>query len=110
MRLSRAQLKAPCKNFFQIECQPQQITAYGGLELIRRYFHVIGLRRRIQRVFQGHQCGDRSAYGRCLFQQRTGDPARDEKGRVYHQRLNFMSGLPGVLHAMPIHSFSAPAG
>jgi hypothetical protein len=57
VRLSRTQLKAPCKSFFQIECGPQEITAYGGLELIRRYFHVVGLQRRIQRAFHGHGLG-----------------------------------------------------
>lgn len=57
MRLSRTQLKAPCKSFFQIECQPQDITAYGGLELIRRYFHLVELQHRIRRVFRHHRLG-----------------------------------------------------
>lgn len=57
MRSSRAQIAAPCNNFFKIEFTRQDITGYGGLELIRRYFHLIGLHRRIQRAFRQHRLG-----------------------------------------------------
>ena len=38
MRLSRADFYSSCKSFFKIEFASQDITAFGGLELIRRYF------------------------------------------------------------------------
>ena len=41
MRLSRADFHSACKSFFKIEFASQDITAYGGLELIRRYFRLI---------------------------------------------------------------------
>lgn len=51
MRLSRADFYSPCKSFLKIEFASQDITAYGGLELIRRYFRIIELHRRVQSVF-----------------------------------------------------------
>ena len=49
MRLSRADFHSACKSFFKIEFASQDITAFGGLELIRRYFRLIELHRRVQR-------------------------------------------------------------
>src|SRR5499433_194359 len=43
VRLSRADFLFPCKSFLKIEFASQDITAYGGLELIRRYFRTIDL-------------------------------------------------------------------
>ena len=57
MRLSRTKFSARCKSFFKIEFAAQDITAYGGLELIRRYFRLIGLHRRIQSAFRQYQLG-----------------------------------------------------
>ena len=34
-----------------------QLTAYGGLELLRRYFQLIGLNQRLRRGFREHQLG-----------------------------------------------------
>lgn len=51
MRLSRADFLSGCKSFLRIEFSSQDITAYGGLELIRRYFEIIKLHRRVQAVF-----------------------------------------------------------
>lgn len=57
MRLSRADFYSPCKSFLKIEFAAQDITAYGGLELIRRYFRVIELHRRVQSAFAAHGLG-----------------------------------------------------
>ena len=57
MRSSRTQFAVPCKSFFQIEFAAQDITAYGGLELVRRYCRLIGLHRRIQKAFRQCQLG-----------------------------------------------------
>ena len=51
MRLSRADFHSACKSFFRLEFASQDITAFGGLELIGRYFRLIGLHRRVQSVF-----------------------------------------------------------
>lgn len=57
MRLSRADFYSPCKSFFKIEFASQDITAYGGLELIRRYFRVIQLHRKVHLVFARYGVG-----------------------------------------------------
>lgn len=57
MRLSRTQFMAPCKSSYRIEFASENITAYGGLELIRRYFHLMGLHRRVQSAFRQHRLG-----------------------------------------------------
>ena len=41
MRLSRADFRSACKSFLRIEFASQDITAFGGLELIRRYLGLI---------------------------------------------------------------------
>lgn len=51
MRLSRADFQSACKSFFKIEFASQDITAFGGLELIRRYFRLIQLGRTVRSVF-----------------------------------------------------------
>src|SRR5690349_21581506 len=35
----------------------EQLTSYGGLELLRRYFQVIGLPARLRQALAGHQVG-----------------------------------------------------
>lgn len=57
MRLSRADFHSPCKSFLKIEFASQDITAYGGLELIQRYFRLIELHRRVQSVFARYGLG-----------------------------------------------------
>src|SRR5574342_3870 len=57
VRLSRADFYSPCKSFFKIEFASQDITAYGGLELIRRYFRIIELHRKVQLVFARYGLG-----------------------------------------------------
>ena len=57
MRLSRADFRSACKSFLRIEFASQGITAFGGLELIRRYFRLIELHRRVQSVFGRYGVG-----------------------------------------------------
>ena len=57
MRLSRANFHSACKGFFKIEFAPQDITAFGGLELIRRYFGLIKLSRTVRSVFARYDLG-----------------------------------------------------
>jgi hypothetical protein len=55
--LSRADFHSACKSFFKIEFASQDITAFGGLELIRRYLALIQLGRRVQKVFARYDLG-----------------------------------------------------
>jgi len=45
------------QEFFQDRICIQDITAFGGLELIRRYFRLIKLHRRVQAVFARYGIG-----------------------------------------------------
>jgi hypothetical protein len=57
VRLSRADFHSVCKSFSKIEFASQDITAFGGLELIGRYFRLIELHRRVQAVFARYGLG-----------------------------------------------------
>lgn len=57
MRLSRADFFSPCKSFLKIEFAAQDITAFGGLELMRRYLALIELGGRVRKVFARYQIG-----------------------------------------------------
>ena len=57
MRLSRTDFHSSCKSFFKIEFASQDITAFGGLELIRRYFRLIQLGRTVRSVFARYDVG-----------------------------------------------------
>jgi len=57
VRLSRADFYSPCKSFLKIEFAAQDITAFGGLELMRRYLALIDLGRRVRRVFARYEIG-----------------------------------------------------
>jgi hypothetical protein len=57
VRLSRTDFHSVCKSFSKIEFASQDITAFGGLELIRRYFSLIKLHRRVQAVFAPYRIG-----------------------------------------------------
>jgi hypothetical protein len=57
VRLSRADFHSAGKSFFKIEFASQDITAFGGLELIRRYLALIELGRRVQKVFARYDLG-----------------------------------------------------
>src|SRR6516225_7961346 len=57
MRLRVAGLGRVVKRDFRIEFGREQLTSYGGLELLRRYFQSIGLNRRIRQGFREHNLG-----------------------------------------------------
>lgn len=57
MRLSRTDFHSVCKSFSKIEFASQDITAFGGLELIRRYFRLIKLGRTVRSVFARYDVG-----------------------------------------------------
>ncbi len=57
MRLSRADFSGCCKSFLKIEFANQDISAFGGLELLRRYFALIELGGRVRRVFARYEVG-----------------------------------------------------
>lgn len=57
MRLSRADFCSPCKSFLRIEFAPQDITAFGGLELMRRYLALIELGGRVRAAFARYEIG-----------------------------------------------------
>jgi hypothetical protein len=45
------------KRAWAIEFVRDQLTSYGGLELLRHYFQLIGLNRRIRQGFREHDLG-----------------------------------------------------
>jgi Transposase DDE domain group 1 len=57
VRLSRTDFHSVCKSFSKIEFASQDITAFGGLELIRRYFALIKLSRTVRSVFARYDLG-----------------------------------------------------
>ena len=46
------------KRDLPIEFGREQLASYGGLELLRRYFRLLGLSQRLRRGFRQHQLGD----------------------------------------------------
>jgi hypothetical protein len=67
MRLTVARLRRVVKADLPIEFVPQHLTSYGGLELLRRYFRLLGLHRRIRQVFAGHGLGGDYGAGRLVL-------------------------------------------
>jgi Transposase DDE domain group 1 len=57
VRLSRADFRCACKSFLRIEFATQDITAYGGLEFIRRYLGLIKFSGRVQSVLGKYGLG-----------------------------------------------------
>src|SRR5216683_1871522 len=57
MRLKVGRLRRLVKRDLPIEFGREQLTSYGGLELLRRYFQLIGLTQRLRRGFREHQLG-----------------------------------------------------
>ena len=57
MRLSRADFRCACKSFLRIEFASQDITAFGGLELIRRYLGLIKFSGRVQSMLGRYGLG-----------------------------------------------------
>ncbi len=58
MRLKVRRLWRAIKRELPIQFGHEQLTSYGGLELVRRYFQLIGLNPRIRRALGKHASGD----------------------------------------------------
>jgi hypothetical protein len=58
MRLQVTRLWQAIKRELPIQFGHEQLTSYGGLELLRRYFQLIGLNARIRRGLRKHASGD----------------------------------------------------
>jgi hypothetical protein len=58
MRLKVTRLRRAIKRELSIQFGHEQLTSYGGLELLRRYFQLIGLGARIRRALGKHAGGD----------------------------------------------------
>ena len=58
MRLTVTRLWRVIKGELPIEFGNEQLTSYGGLELLRRYFQVLDLGRRVRRALSGEVGGD----------------------------------------------------
>ena len=67
MRLTVARLRRVVKADLPIEFVPQPLTSYGGLELLRRYFRLLGLHRRIRQAFAGYGLGGDYGAGRLVL-------------------------------------------
>ncbi|MBV8451977.1 MAG: IS1380 family transposase [Deltaproteobacteria bacterium] len=68
MRLTVARLRRVIKRDFSIQFGREQLTSYGGLELLRRFLVLIGLKARIQCAFAAQQLGgDYGASGLVLL-------------------------------------------
>jgi Transposase DDE domain group 1 len=67
MRLTVARLRRVVKADLPIEFVPQQLTSYGGLELLRRYFQLLGLHRRIRQAFSGYGLAGDYGAGRLVL-------------------------------------------
>ena len=57
MRLRVTGLRRVVKRNLGIEFGREQLTSYGGLELVRQYFEIISLNRRIRHGFREHDLG-----------------------------------------------------
>jgi hypothetical protein len=67
MRLTVARLRRVVKADLPIEFVSQHLTSYGGLELLRRYFGLLGLHRRIRQAFSGYGLGGDYGAGRLVL-------------------------------------------
>src|SRR5437667_6058649 len=57
MGLTVARLRRVIKRDFSLQFGREQLTSYGGLELLRRFFGLIGLKARIQCALAGQRLG-----------------------------------------------------
>lgn len=67
MRLRIASLRRRVKGDLQVEFVRQDLTSYGGLELLRRYFRLLDLHRRLRRAFSSYGLGGDYGGGRLLL-------------------------------------------
>jgi hypothetical protein len=67
MRLTVASLRRVVKADLPIQFVAQQLTSYGGLELLRRYFRRLDLPRRMRQAFSGSGLGGDYGAGRLVL-------------------------------------------
>ncbi|MFQ5521188.1 MAG: IS1380 family transposase [Candidatus Methylomirabilia bacterium] len=67
MRLRIAGLRRVVKGDLRIEFVRQDLTSYGGLELLRRYFRLLDLHRRIRHAFRAYGLGGDYGCGRLVL-------------------------------------------
>jgi len=67
VRLRIASLRRAVKGDLQMEFVRQDLTSYGGLELLRRYFRLLGLHRRIRQAFHAYGLGGDYGGGRLVL-------------------------------------------
>ncbi len=66
MRLRIASLRRVVKGDLRMEFVRQDLTSYGGLELVRRYFRLLHLHRRIRQAFAAYGLGGDYGCGRLV--------------------------------------------
>jgi len=67
VRLRIASLRRTVKGDLPIEFVQQDLTSYSGLELIRRYFRLLDLHRRVRRAFSAYDLGGDYGCGRLVL-------------------------------------------
>ncbi len=67
MRLRIASLRRVVKGDLPIEFVQQDLTSYGGLELLRRYFRLLDLHRRVREAFGAYDLGGDYSCGRLVL-------------------------------------------
>jgi hypothetical protein len=67
MRLRIASLRRVCKSDLPVEFVRQDLTSYGGLELLRRFFSRLGLYGRLRRAFDAAGMGGDYGGGRLVL-------------------------------------------
>ena len=67
MRLRVASLRRRIKGDLRVEFVRQELTSYSGLELLRRYFALVGLHRRIRQVFSAYGLAGDYGCGRLVL-------------------------------------------
>ena len=67
MRLRIASLRRAVKGDVRIEFVRQDLTSYGGLELLRRYFRLLDLHRRLRHAFSAYGLGGDYGGGRLVL-------------------------------------------
>jgi hypothetical protein len=67
MRLRLSRLRRRVKGDLHVEFVRQELTSYSGLELLRRYFALLDLHRRIRQAFQGYGLAGDYGCGRLVL-------------------------------------------
>jgi len=67
MRLKIASLRRVVKGNLRVEFVRQDLTSYGGLELVRRFFRLLDLHRRLRQTFSAYGLGGDYGCGRLVL-------------------------------------------